>query len=266
MKHILISLFCLFASISLAGQNKITINENKVVHLISKEKITYLQAGNPNFVLAEIVPEHPNLVRIKASEAYEGESSISLVSDGKLYSFCLSYGESNEISYQLESFSFKKADLYLGNLMPEQSLKKISRDILSKQKKHVRNRKSDQDGIVLQLRNIYLSDDVLFFELEISNKTNMGYDVEGFHWWIDDKKRLKASNTQEYRISLQYQYHQLKYIPAKTKVREIFVFPKFTIPDKRVLRIEVLEQALGNTGRKLSVELKNKDIRRAESL
>lgn len=266
MKNTIILLFSLLFYSSLFADNHLLVCENKVIHLISKEKISYLQLGNHSLVLAEIVPQHPNLVRIKALKEFEGESSISLVSDGKLYSFCLSYGESNEISYQLESFSFKKADLYLGNLMPEQSLKKISRDILSKQKKHVRNRKSDQDGIVLQLRNIYLSDDVLFFELEISNKTNMGYDVEGFHWWIDDKKRLKASNTQEYRILPQYQYYQLKYIPAKTKVREIFVFPKFTIPDKRVLRIEVLEQALGNTGRKLSVELKNKDIRRAENL
>ncbi|PKQ62170.1 hypothetical protein BZG01_17785 [Labilibaculum manganireducens] len=266
MKHILISLFCLFASIGLAGQNRITINVNKVVHLISKEKVTYLQTGNPNFVLAEIVPEHPNLVRIKAVEVCEGESSISLVSDGKLYSISLNYGEPGEISYPLDGFDAMKADLYQGTLMSLETLKKNCRYLLSQKKKHIRKSKSGKDGINIQIRNIFLLNEALFFELEIENKTNMGYDVESFQWWIDDKKRLKASNTQEYRIQPKFQYRGLQRIPAKTKVREIFVLPKFTIPGKRILRIEMLEKALGNTGRKLSVELKNKHIRRAERL
>jgi len=46
----------------------------------------------------------------------------------------------------------------------------------------------------------------------------------------------------------------------------VFVLPKLTIPEKRVLRLEMLEQALGNTGRKLSLEIKNRDILHARKL
>ena len=127
-------------------------------------------------------------------------------------------------------------------------------------------RKSKSSGIQVCLQNIYLLDDALFFELEIDNKTNMAYDVESFKWWIDDQKRVRATNTQEYQLYPKFQYDELKRIPAQSKAREIFVLPKFTITDKKVLRIELLEKALGNTGRKVSLELKNRDILKAESL
>lgn len=266
MRYLFISLLCLFASISLVGQNRITINENNVIHLISKEKITYLQVGNPDLVLAEIVSEHPNLARMKAVKIYDGESSIALVCGDKLYAISLLFGEAKETSFQLDNFKAMKADLYQGCLMTQETLKENCRYILSQKKKHVRKSKSKKDGICLRLRNIYLLDDALFFELEIENKTNIAYDVEDFKWWIDDKKKLKATNTQEYQIHPKFQYDELKRIPTNTKVREVFVLPKFTIADKRILRIELLEKALGNTGRKLSVELKNKHILRAKSL
>jgi conjugative transposon TraN protein len=266
MRYLFISLFCLFASISLVGQNRITINENKVIHLISKEKITYLQVGNPDLILAEIVSEHSNLARIKAVKTYEEESSIALVTGGKLYSIGLIYGESKEISYQLDEFEGLSANLYHGTLMREEDLKKTCRFILSHKRTHTNIRKSKSDGIQFGLQNIYLLGDALFFELEIENKTNMAYDVESFRWWIDDQRRVKATNTQEYQIHPKFQYRGLKRIPAKSKAREVFVLPKFTITDKKILRIELLEKALGNTGRKLHLELKNKDILKAESL
>ena len=266
MKYLFTSLFCLFLTLSLVGQNKISINENKVIHLISKGEITYLQVGNPDLVLAEVISEHSNLARIKAVRLYEGESSIALVTGGKLYAISLIYGESKEISYQLDDFESMSVNLYHGTLMREEDLKKTCRFILSHKRTHTSIRKSKSDGIQFGLQNIYLLDDALFFELEIENKTNMAYDVESFRWWIDDKRRVKATNTQEYQIHPKFQYRGLKRIPAKTKARDVFVLPKFTITDKKILRIELLEKALGNTGRKLHLELKNKDILKAESL
>ncbi len=266
MKNLFTSLFCLFLSISLMGQNKILINENKVIHLISKGEITYLQVGNPDLVLAEVISEHSNLSRIKAVKAYEGESSIAMVTGGKLYAISLIYGESKEISYQLDDFESMSVNLYHGTLMREEDLKKTCRFILSHKRTHTSIRKSKSDGIQFGLQNIYLLDDALFFELEIENKTNMAYDVESFRWWIDDKRRVKATNTQEYQIHPKFQYRGLKRIPAQSKAWEVFVLPKFTIIDKKVLRIELLEKALGNTGRKISLELKSRDILKAESL
>lgn len=266
MKHsiLLIAIIFLFSPACFA-QNQITVCETKASHIISPEKISYLQVGDHGKIIAEVVPEHPNLVRIKAVEAFEGESSLTVISANKVYSLFVKYADTNKISYQLENFHSIKTGECGSNVLPEYMLRELSHQILSKNKKHIKKRKEKKDGIKFQLRNIYLKNDALFFELEITNQTNMGYDVEGFHWWIDDKKQYKATNVQEYLIEPDYQHYKIKYIPAKTTLREVFVLPKLTIPDKRTLRIEMLEKALGNTGRKLSLDVKNKDILEAKN-
>lgn len=252
--------FLFFFSIAGKAQDRIEVCENKATHIISNEKVTYLQVGDHDKIMAEIVPEHPNLVRVKAVKNFEGESSLTLVSAGKVYSLFVKYTDTNELSWQLEDFHFMKNGNLVGGRLPEYLLREISFQILSKNKKHIKKRKEKKDGIRFQLTNIYLKNDFLFFELEITNQTNLGYEVEGFHWWIGDKRQYKATNVQEYPVEPKYQHYNIKTIPAKTKLREVFVLPKFTIPDKRILTIEMLEKALGNTGRKLSLEVKNRDI------
>ncbi|MDE5417591.1 conjugative transposon protein TraN [Labilibaculum sp. DW002] len=265
MKKYNITFFLLFPLI-LFAENQIKVCENKVIHLISEEEITYLQLGNQDLLLAGIVPEHPNLVRIKALVEFEGESSITLVSAGQLYTLILTYGTDPENAYLLQDFESREADLYLGQLMSKEALDDNCRRILARQKRSGRRHKMAKDGISLELRNIYLSNDVLFFEVGIKNDTDMGYDLESFQWWIADKRQFRASNAQEYQLRPRFQYYSLAYVPAKSSVREIFVLPKLNVPDQRVLRIEMLEKALGNTGRKLSLELENGDILKAENL
>jgi len=252
--------------VNLQAQNKLFINENKVIHLISEEKITYLQIGNPDLVLAEIVAQHSNLVRVKATGEFKEESSLSIVSGGEMYSIRLNYGKIQKNSFHLKDLKGVPANLYVGGLLREEDLKSCVRMILDKKSKGTIVRKCKNDGVHFSVRNIYLKNTALFFEMEIRNKTDMDYDVEGFHWWITDKKRLKATNTQEYQIHPVYQYYEFQTVPAKSKVREVFVLHKFTITDQRILHIEMREKALGNTGRKLSLEVNNKDIIRAKSL
>jgi conjugative transposon TraN protein len=265
MKKYSITFFLLFPLI-LFAENQIKVCENKVIHLISEDKITYLQLGNQDVLLAEVVPEHPNLARIKALGKFEGESSITLAAGGQLYTLILTYGKDPENAYLLQEFESREADLYLGQLMSRKVLDENCRRILEHQKRIGKRHKMIKDGISLDLRNIYLSNDVLFFEVGITNHTDMGYDVESFQWWIADKRQFRASNAQEYQLQPRFQYYSIGYVPAQSTVREIFVLPKLNVPDQRVLRIEMLEKALGNTGRKLSLELENRDLLKAENL
>ena len=268
MKSILIILFILFLHQVLTAQNRLAITESKATHLVCPDRVSYLQVGDPALILAEIVPELPNLIRIKATGAFEKQSSLTVVCAGRIYSLILEYGDEDiqKITFHLEAFHSEKAGSYSGGMMPDYVLKSLSDQILSKHKSHVKKRKAEKDGIQLKLKNICLKNDALFFEVQITNKTNLNYDVESFHWWIDDKNQHKATNVQEYQVFPAYQRYDVKVIPAKTTIREVFVLPKLTIPDQRVLQIELLEKALGNTGRKLSLEVKNKDILKARSL
>ncbi len=267
MKQLIFILSVLFFfSAAAKAQNLVEVCENKTTHIISSEKVTYLQVGDKNKIIAEIVPEYPNLVRVKAIKNFEDESSLTLVSGDKVYSLFVKYTDTDRLSQPLEDFHFLKNGNAANGRTPEYLLQELSFQILSKNQKHIKNRKEKKDGMKLQLNNIYLKNDMLFFELEITNQTNLNYDTEVFNWWIGDKKQYKATNVQEYPVEPEYRHYKIKTIPANTKLREVFVLPKLTIPNKRILKIEMLEKALGNTGRKLSLEVKNKDILNAKEI
>lgn len=226
----------------------------------------YVQAGDYSLIQAEIVPELSNLIRIKALQSFDKQTSLTVVCADRIYSFIVEYSNDASITYPLESFESQKAMTFSGKMMPDYMLKDLCDQVLDKHKVQFRKRKTDKDGIRVRLNSISLKNDALFFELQITNKTNMAYDVESFNFWITDKRQAKATNIQEYQVFPQYQRHNVQRISGGVSLREVFVIEKMTIPDQRILKIELGEKALGNTGRKLTFSLKNKDILKAKSL
>lgn len=272
MKTFLIIFICALINVSLGAQNIpnthniLKVSDTKTTHLVCPDKVVYVQAGDYDLVQAEIVPELSNMVRIKAVKPFENQTSLTVVCADRIYSFELEYGNDAPITYPIETFDSGQAKTFSGKLMPDYQLKDFCDQVLEKHKHQFRKRKAEKDGIKFRLNSIYLKNDALFFEIQITNKTSMAYDVESFNFWITDKRQAKATNVQEYQVQQDYQRYRVQRIPGKTTLREVFVFEKMTIPDQRILKIEMGEKALGNTGRKLSFNLKNKDILKARPL
>lgn len=269
MKTIVFFIFALLLQAAVRAQNPsdtLRISDTKTSHLVCPGKVSYVQAGDYSRIQAEVVPGLSNLVRVKASGPFETPSSLTVSCKDRIYSLILVYGNEVPISYPLESFSSMDAKSFSGKLMPDKLREAYSDRILSEGRKDYRKRKTRSEGIRLRLNSIRISGDALFVELEMRNKTQMDYSIESTRFWIGDKRRAKASNVQEYQIFPDYQRITPQRIPAGASIREVLVFEKMTIPDKRVLQIELNEQALGNTGRKLSLAVKNKDILQARKL
>jgi len=246
--------------------NNLKVSDTKTSHLVCPDKVSYVQAGDYSLVQAEVVPELSNLVRVKAAQPFNKPTSLTVVCADHIYSFELTYGNDAPITYPIERFQSQQAMTFSGKLMPDYLLKDLCDQVLEKYRHQFHKRKTKKDGIEVRLNSISLKNDALFFELQVTNKTNMAYDVESFNFWITDKKKAKATNVQEYQVFPQYQRNKVQRIPGDVTVREVFVMEKMTIPDQRILRIELGEKALGNTGRKLSFNLKNKDILKARKL
>jgi conjugative transposon TraN protein len=266
MKSLLIIFVFALIQISVSAQNILKVSATKTSHLVCPDKVVYVQAGDYSLVQTEIVPELSNLIRIKALQSFDKQTSLTLVCADRIYSFVIEFGEDAPITYPLESFESQKAMTFSGKMMPDQVLKDLCDQVLDRHKVQFRRRKTEKEGIRIRLNSISQKNDALFFELQITNQTNMAYDVESFNFWITDKKKAKATNVQEYQVFPQYQRHNVQRISGEVTVREVFVIEKMTIPDGRILKIELGEKALGNTGRKLTFSLKNKDILRAKSL
>ena len=246
--------------------NHLKVSDTKTSHLVCPDKVSYVQAGDYTVVQAEVVPELSNLIRIKATQPFEKPTSLTVVCADHIYSFELTYGNDAPITYPIESFESQQAMTFSGKLMPDYLSKDLCDQVLEKHRRRFHKRKAKKDGIEVRLNSISLKNDALFFELQVTNKTNMAYDVENFNFWITDKKKARATNVQEYQVFPQYQRNKVRRIPGEVTVREVFVMEKMTIPDGRILKIELNEKALGNTGRKLSFNLKNKDILKARKL
>lgn len=274
MKSIIVIIFSALAvHLSVSAQqdqssvtNNLKVSDTKTSHLVCPDKVNYVQAGDYSLVQAEVVPELSNLIRVKAIQPFEKPTSLTVVCADHIYSFELTYGNDAPITYPIESFESQQAMTFSGKMMSDYLLKDLCDKVLEKHRHQFHKRKAKKDGIEVRLNSISLKNDALFFELQITNKTNMAYDVESFNFWITDKKKAKATNVQEYQVFSQYQRNRVLRIPGEVTVREVFVMEKMTIPDQRILRIEVGEKALGNTGRKLSFNLKNKDILKARKL
>jgi conjugative transposon TraN protein len=274
MKSIIVIIFSALAlHLSVSAQpvqttntNNLKVSDTKTSHLVCPDKVNYVQAGDYSIIQAEVVPELSNLVRIKAAQPFDKPTSLTVVCADHIYSFELTYGNDAPITYPIESFESQQAMTFSGQLMPDYLLKDLCDQVLEKHRHQFHIRKAKKDGIEVRLNSISLKNDALFFEVQITNKTNMSYDVESFNFWITDRKKAKATNVQEYQVFPQYQRNKVQRIPGDVTVREVFVMEKMTIPDQRILKIELGEKALGNTGRKLSFNLKNRDILKARKL
>ncbi len=257
-------LFILFR-LPLLAQDVLYVSESKVTHLVCPDKVSYLQAGDANLLLAEVVSTQPNLIRVKAIDNFEMESSLTVVCDGKIYSLLVRYRDTCEICYELESFLPENAEAQIPGLS-DYGFKKTSIQLLAKPQGNISLRSSKENKVKLSLKNIYQQGGALYFELQITNTSNLPFKVESYYWWIKDGKRMKATNTQEYRLAPLYQHYGLKIIPAGESIREVFVLQGLFLPDKRILQLELLEDALGNTGRKLSLGIKNRHLLKAKGL
>jgi|GEM_PF-4114907 len=168
MKQLILTIAFFLFSLAITAQNQIKICQNKATHLIAKEKITYVQVGDPDKLIAEVVPEKPNMVRVKALDEFSEESSLTMVSANRSYSLFVKYSDADRISYILEDFHWEKAgDLNIGPV-PEYYLKELCSQILRKDIQKPVKAKSHKDGIIFRLRNIYLKQDLLFFELKLA--------------------------------------------------------------------------------------------------
>ncbi len=266
IKRILIIFLFSISTLICSAQNILQLSDKKSVHVVCPDKVLYVSCGDDSEIQAEILPELSNIVRVKALHPFEGQTSLTVVCAGRIYSVAAQFGSCDVLTYQLESLPSEKAFPFSGKLMPDESLKGVSDQVLSRKRNHTVHRSARKNGILMEVRGISIKGDALFLAIQVTNHTNMAFDVGAFNFWIADKRQQKATNVQEYQLTPDYARFELKRVPARGRASEVFVIEKLTIPDKRILRIEIIEKSTGNTGRKLTLELKNRDLRKAAML
>ena len=236
--------------VSAIGQNNICLSTDKTTSLVFPFPIKHVDRGTAA-VLAKKVDDIPTILLVKAGTKNFTETNLSVATeDGSLYTFTVSYDASPKVwSYQLPVQRKETITTYASGIMDNPPIFKRIKD--------------SKLEMQLEVTGIYIKEDVMYFQLLMSNNTPIDYSVDVLRFFITDKKRSKRTAVQENELKPFHVLGNSQIIKANARVTSVFAMPKFTIPDAKYLGIQIMEQ---NGGRNLLLKLQNKHLLKAQPL
>lgn len=243
----------------------IEVTFNKTSTVIFPTVITAVDRGSKD-VLAQKAKGAGNVLQLKAARENFQETNLTVITgDGRIHQFTINYCK-EPVSLVVETDG-RQADsspplVLFETAMTESELEGYSETVVHT-KRNIRFIREDKHKISLALMGIYIQHNVIFYHLQIENKSNIGYDVEFLRFYIKDKSNARRTASQEVNVIPSFIYGEDKTIPGKSRTDVVYALEKFTIPDAKNLVIEMFEK---KGGRHLKLSIKNKTIVNARLL
>ena len=136
----------------------------------------------------------------------------------------------------------------------------INSSIHKENKRHVKHIGSKAFGIQYLLKGVYTHNGLLYFHTQIRNTSNVPFNVDFVTFKIVDKKVMKRTAVQEQVVFPLRAYNYVTEVAGKKDGRTVFTFDKFTIPEDKMLVVELNEKS---GGRHQSFTVECEDIVRA---
>lgn len=247
---------------------------NKTVHVIFPAPIRYVDLGSADLLAAK-ADGTENVLRVKAAlRDFSRESNLSVITeDGNYYTFNVKYAdEPVKLSVEMTDFLHNgeavnrpnnALAIYMQELGQESPLlvKLIMQSIYKNNDREIKHLGSKRFGIQHTLKGVYTHNGLLYFHLQLKNSSNVPFNIDFITFKIVDKKVAKRTAIQEQVIWPLRAYNNLMLIGGQRTERTIFTLPKFTIPDDKMLVIELNEQ---EGGRHQRFTVDNADLMRAK--
>ena len=247
---------------------------NKTVHVIFPAPIRYVDLGSSDLLAAK-ADGTDNVLRVKAAlRDFSRESNLSVITeDGSYYTFNVKYAdEPVKLSVEMTDFlhdgeAVKRPNnalaVYMQELGQESPLlvKLIMQSIYKNNDREIKHIGSKRFGIQHTLKGIYTHNGLLYFHLQLKNSSNVPYNIDFITFKIVDKKVAKRTAIQEQVIWPLRAHNNLMLVGGKRTERMIFTLQKFTIPDDKMLVVELNEQG-GGRHQRFTVD--NADLVRAK--
>ena len=252
----------------------LAVTFNKTVHLIFPSAIRYVDLGSADLLAAK-ADGTENVLRVKAAlRDFSRESNLSVITeDGAYYTFNVKYAdEPVKLSIEMTDFLHdgeavnrpnNALAIYMRELGQESPLlvKLIMQSIYKNNDREIKHIGSKRFGIQHTLKGIYTHNGLLYFHLQLKNSSNVPFNVDYITFKIVDRKIAKRTAIQEQVIWPLRAYNNLTVIGGRRTGRTVFALEKFTIPDDKMLVVELNEQ---NGGRHQRFEVDNADLVRAK--
>lgn len=242
---------------------KLDIAYSKTTNIVFPHAIISVDRGSKD-VLAQKAKGVENILQVKAARDSFPETNLTVITaDGRLNSFVVSYARRPTVLNLSLTGTLKGNTIFLSpeNLNDAEVQSYAQAAAISKKK--VKGIKDKNFGIRFQMSGLFIQDDVLYLRINIENQSNINYEIDQLRFFIRDQKKANRTATQEIEITPVYVQNNADKVNGTSNQTIVFALPKFTIPDKKYLAIQLMEK---NGGRHLKLHVKNKTIVKATVL
>ena len=254
---------------------------SKTVHILFPSPVTYIDIGSMD-IIAGKADGAGNVVRVKAAvRNFTTETNLTVITeDGGFFSFDVHYAENPAVS-TINISAPKQTTVESGSTQPEPAptegrvllqevgrekpatVKRVLGDIYRQNRMDVKGVRTKKYGIGVEVLGIYVHNDVIYIHTMISNETNISFEVDARQFIVADRKLAKRTAQQQTPLDILRVCNDPTVVRGHQRQRTVFALQKFTIPDDKVLLLEIIER---NGARHQTVEIPAKELLDAKLL
>lgn len=252
----------------------IEVGYTKTVHILFPSPVTYIDIGSMD-ILAGKADGAENVVRVKAAvRNFAAETNLTVITeDGGFYTFDARYTENPAVS----TLEIPASDHTAGNEAPPEgrvllqevgrekpaTVKRLLSDIYRQNRQDTKGIRTKKYGIEVEVCGIYVSNDVIYIHTLIRNETNISFEVDCRRFVVADRKLAKRTAQQQTSVDIIRICNAPAIVRGRQQQRTVFALPKLTLPDDKVLLLEIVEK---NGARHQTVEIDGKELLAAKVL
>jgi len=230
---------------------------NISLHFVSPQPIRYVDISSKG-IIGDL--PLPNLLRIRLKDSVATSDAIVTIAGEDFLAQYHVMGGINQSAAntptEIEVMPQHMQPLHIeGTGWSQSQLRSISLNLFCKPPGHVIEHTKAFD-LKAELNHIYTAGDYIFLDVSYRNKTKLRYDLDAFHFAIDDKKVNKASNVQS--VPLKPEFVLFDQPVFNHYYRNIIVLRKLTFPGNKQLHIELSEKQY--SGRVITLSVSYQDV------
>lgn len=244
--------------------NNLQLSYTKTTSIVFPYAVKSVDRGSQD-ILVQKAKGVENILLLKAARQNFVQTNLTVITaDGKLYGFVLNFDETCP-TLNLLAQNFTNYDKDVQFSLENKNQKEIEQYALlslSKKKKAI-GLKTSRFCIRLQVTGIFIHQDVMYFRVLLGNNSRINYDIDQLRFFICDQKKSRRTASQEIEILPLFATSNNSKISDQSEMSLVFAITKFTIPQKKLLKLQLIEE---NGGRHLELNIKNSDLINLEIL
>ena len=259
----------------------IEVGFTKTVHILFPAPVTYIDIGSMA-IIAGKADGAENVVRVKAAvRDFAEETNLTVITeDGGFYTFDARYAE-NPVTSTIEIVVAESPEAQpasasvparadegrvllreVGRERPA-TVKRVLSDIYRQNRADVKGIHTRKYGVEVEVRGIYVHNDVIYLHVQIANNTNISFEVDYRRFVVADRKAAKRTAQQQRIIEPLRVCNDPSIVRGHQRQRIVFALPKLTLEEDKILLLEIAEK---DGARHQCLEISSKELLGAKAL